>query len=95
MGQAVDVAQMIEWGNTAIALIRDQYPDVICEAELECDTEVTRFVNSRGLDYGYSDTTLSGYLGVEWVRGDDFFERGAMGKSNAMPSRRRPSPSRF
>ncbi|WP_204140810.1 TldD/PmbA family protein [Halomicronema sp. CCY15110] len=76
MGQTVTVAQMIEWGNTAIALIRDQYPDVICEAELECDTEVTRFVNSRGLDYGYSDTTLSSYLGVEWVRGDDFLSVG-------------------
>lgn len=72
VGQEVPVSQMIEWGKTAIALIREQYPEVICEAELECDTETTRFVNSLGLDYGYSDTTLSGYLGVEWVRGDDF-----------------------
>ncbi|MEM6837951.1 MAG: TldD/PmbA family protein [Cyanobacteria bacterium P01_C01_bin.120] len=76
VGQAVSVAQMIEWGKTAIALIREQYPDVICEAELECDTETTRFINSRGLDYGYSDTTLSSYVGVEWVRGDDFLNVG-------------------
>lgn len=76
VGQAVAVEQMIEWGNLAIALIRDQYPEVICEAEFECDTETTRFVNSRGLDYGYSDTTLSSYLGVEWVRGDDFLSVG-------------------
>ncbi len=76
VGAAVSVAQMIEWGNTAIALIRDQYPEVLCEAELECDTEITRLVNSRGLDYGYSDITLSAYLGVEWVRGDDFLSVG-------------------
>lgn len=76
VGVEVPVAQMIEWGEAAIAQVRDQYPDVICEAELECDTETTRFVNSLGLDYGYSDTTLSGYFGVEWVRGDDFLSVG-------------------
>jgi PmbA protein len=76
VGTAVSVTQMIEWGEAAIAQIRDRYPEVICEAELECDVETTRFVNSRGLDYGYSDTTLSGYLGVEWVRGDDFLSVG-------------------
>jgi PmbA protein len=76
VGQAVPVSQLIDWGDAAIAQIRDQYPEVICEAELECDVETTRFVNSLGLDYGYSDTTLSGYIGVEWVRGDDFLSVG-------------------
>ena len=76
VGQEVAVAQMIEWGQAAIALVREAYPEVICEAEFECDVEITRFVNSRGLDYGYSDTTLSSYLGVEWVRGDDFLSVG-------------------
>lgn len=76
MGTEVSVTQMIEWGEAAIAQIRDRYPEVICEAEFECDVETTRFVNSRGLDYGYVDTTLSGYLGVEWVRGDDFLSVG-------------------
>ncbi|MEM0978840.1 MAG: TldD/PmbA family protein [Cyanobacteria bacterium P01_H01_bin.58] len=72
MGTDVPVAQLIEWGEAAITCIRDQYPEVICEAELECDVEVTRIVNSLGLDYGYSDTTLSAYMGAEWIRGDDF-----------------------
>ena len=72
VGVAVPVTQLIEWGETAIDQIRQQYPEVICEAELECDVETTRILNSSGLDYGYSDTTLSGYLGAEWVRGDDF-----------------------
>ena len=72
VGVAVSVSQLIEWGEAAIAEVRSQYPEVICEAELECDVETTRIINSLGLDYGYSDTTLSGYLGTEWVRGDDF-----------------------
>ncbi|MGF1461325.1 MAG: TldD/PmbA family protein [Leptolyngbyaceae cyanobacterium] len=76
VGQEVSITQMVDWGDAAIAQIRDRYPEVICEAELECDIETTRFVNSRGLDYGYIDTTLSGYLGVEWVRGDDFLSVG-------------------
>ncbi|MEL6385656.1 MAG: TldD/PmbA family protein, partial [Cyanobacteria bacterium J06626_18] len=72
VGIAVEVSQLIEWGEAAIDQIRQRYPEVICEAELECDVETTRILNSSGLDYGYSDTTLSGYLGAEWVRGDDF-----------------------
>ncbi|MGD1941930.1 MAG: TldD/PmbA family protein [Leptolyngbyaceae cyanobacterium] len=72
VGVEVPVTQMITWGETVIAQIRDRYPEVICEAELECDIETTRLVNSLGIDYGYHDTTLSSYLGVEWVRGDDF-----------------------
>ena len=72
VGLALPTAQLIEWGESAIAQIRDQYPEVICQAELECDVETTRIINSLGLDYGYNDTTLSGYLETEWVRGDDF-----------------------
>ena len=72
VGVEVPGTQMINWGESVIAQIRDRYPEVICEAELECDIETTRLVNSLGIDYGYHDTTLSSYLGVEWVRGDDF-----------------------
>ncbi len=76
VGEAVSVQQLIAWGEAAIAQIRDHYPEVLCVADLECDLETTRLVNSLGLDYGYSDTTLSAYLGVEWVRGDDFLSVG-------------------
>lgn len=72
LGEAVSVEQLIEWGNQAIALIRDQSPDCLCTAEWECETETTRLINSQGLDCGYTDTTLSSYLVAEWVRGDDF-----------------------
>ncbi|MEO0538850.1 MAG: TldD/PmbA family protein [Cyanobacteria bacterium P01_A01_bin.123] len=76
LGQAVDVKVLVSWGQDAIDRVRQVYPEVICEAELECDVETTRIVNSLGLDCSYSDTTLSGYLSAEWVRGDDFLSVG-------------------
>lgn len=72
LGKAVAVEQLVNWGKQAIALIRDAYPDVLCEAEWECEAETTRLINTRGLDCGYTDTTLGCYLAAEWVKGDDF-----------------------
>lgn len=72
LGRPVSVEQCIEWGRAAIAAVRSVYPEVLCSAEWECDLETTRLVNSRGLDCGYSDTTLGCFMSTEWVRGDDF-----------------------
>jgi PmbA protein len=72
LGQAVPVEQLIAWGKTATELIRQRYPDVLCSGGWDCEVEGTRLLNSLGLDCDYRDTTLSGYLEVEWVRGDDF-----------------------
>ncbi|XQQ06318.1 MAG: TldD/PmbA family protein [Leptolyngbya sp. IPPAS B-1204] len=72
LGEAVGVEQLVEWGKEAIGLIRDAYPEILCNAEWECDAETTRLINSQGLDCGYTDTTLSCYVSAEWVRGDDF-----------------------
>ena len=72
VGATVEVSQLVEWGREAIALVREAYPDVLCAAEWECDVETTRLINTRGLDCGYTDTTLSCYLSAEWVRGEDF-----------------------
>lgn len=74
LGEAVALDQLVNWGKEAIALVRDAYPDVICEAEWDCEAETIRLINSNGLDCGYTDTTLSGYLSTQWVRGDDFLE---------------------
>lgn len=71
MGAAVTVQQLVDWGREIIQTIREAYPEIICEVELECDTETTRIVNSLGLDNGYSDITLNSYVSAEWVRGDD------------------------
>jgi PmbA protein len=72
LGEAVPVEQLVEWGREAIAIVRDSYPEILCTAEWECDMEMTRLLNSYGLDCGYTDTTLSCYLSAEWVRGEDF-----------------------
>ncbi len=72
LGSDVPPEKLVYWGKEAIALIRQVYPDVVCNADLECDVETTRLVNSKGLDCYYTDTTLSCYISVEWVRGDDF-----------------------
>lgn len=72
LGEFVPVEQLIDWGKEAIALIRAAYPEILCSAEWDCEVESTRLVNSWGIDYRYTDTTLSGYLETEWVRGDDF-----------------------
>jgi PmbA protein len=72
LGQVVPVEQLVEWGKEAIALVRQPYPEILCGAEWECDTETIRLINSYGLDCGYTDTTLSCYMSAEWIRGDDF-----------------------
>ncbi|ARV63231.1 peptidase C69 [Nostocales cyanobacterium HT-58-2] len=72
LGEDVPIQKLVEWGKEAIAIIRDEYPDVICTGEWECDVETTRLVNTKGLDCYYTDTTLSCYIEAEWVRGDDF-----------------------
>ncbi|NET48642.1 MAG: TldD/PmbA family protein [Merismopedia sp. SIO2A8] len=72
VGQTVPVEQLIEWGREAIAQVREAYPESICSAEWECEAETTRLVNTNGLDISYTDTTLSGYVSAEWIRGDDF-----------------------
>jgi len=72
LGIAVPVAQLRAWGEEAIALVREQYPESLCTADWECDIESTRLINSHGLDCGYTDTTLSCYMAAEWIRGDDF-----------------------
>jgi len=72
LGEAVPVEALVEMGKGAIAQIRDAYPEVLCTAELECEEETTRLLNSNGVDCYYTDTTLSCFLAAEWVRGEDF-----------------------
>ena len=88
VGAEVSVEQMIDWGEEAIARVRDAYSDVICAAEWECEAEQTRLVNTNGLDVSYTDTTLSGYLSAEGIRGDDF-----LGVSDGQTLRFKLNPS--
>lgn len=72
VGESVEVEQLVAWGTETIELVRSRYPEVLCSCGWDCEAEMTRLINTNGLDCGYTDTTLSGYLDVEWVRGDDF-----------------------
>ncbi len=72
LGESVPVDQLVEWGKEAIALVRENNSDLLCTSEWECEAETIRLINSNGLDCGYTDTTLSGYLTAERVREDDF-----------------------
>lgn len=72
VGETAAVEQLVGWGQGAIAQLRDQFPEIVCEAELSCDVEQTRLLNSTGLDYRSQDTTLSGYISAELIDQDDF-----------------------
>lgn len=72
LGQPQPLAQLIDWGKETIELVLEDFPDLQCSGEWDCDTEITRLINSGGLDISYSDTTLNGYLLAEWIRGEDF-----------------------
>jgi PmbA protein len=76
LGHTIPTAELLEMGKYAIELVRADYPDVLCSSQWDCDIETTRLVNSLGLDCSYTDTTLSGYLAAEWIRGDDFLSVG-------------------
>jgi PmbA protein len=76
LGQTMPTEELLAMGKHAIELVRAQFPDVLCSSQWDCDIEATRLLNSRGLDCSYTDTTLSGYLAVEWVRGEDLLSVG-------------------
>ena len=71
-GATATVAESIELGDRAITRLREECPELICSAELESERETTTLVNSQGLYCHYSESSLSCYLGVELVRGEDF-----------------------
>lgn len=62
----------IEKGQAAIATLTNQYPELICQCQLDHTYQSMRLLNSRGLDCRYSDQTISSSLSAELVRGDDF-----------------------
>jgi PmbA protein len=76
LGESIAVENLVEMGKQAIELVRAAVPEVLCTCQWDCEMETTRLVNSLGLDCCYTDTTLSGYLSAELIRGDDFLSVG-------------------
>ena len=71
-GASASVEDLIEIGDGAITKLREEYPELICSAELESEFETTTLINSQGLYVQYSESGLSCSLGAELVRGEDF-----------------------
>lgn len=71
-GKTLPVETLVEVGKEAITTIREAYPEVLCSAEFECETETTKLINSQGLHCEYTDNSISYFLGLEWIRGEDF-----------------------
>ena len=72
LGTSIETNELLEMGRHSIQLLRSNFPDTICSSQWDCESESLRLVNSLGLDWSYTDTTMSAYLGAEWIRGDDF-----------------------
>ncbi|MGB3612394.1 MAG: TldD/PmbA family protein [Elainellaceae cyanobacterium] len=72
IGHSVPIQTLTQWGEEAIALVLERHPDMLCYAEWSCESETTRLLSSTGLDYRYTDTTLSSYLSAERLRDGDF-----------------------
>ena len=70
----VNISELIEQGKQVIAVIRDRYPEVISNVDLEWETETTTLVNSSGLCCQHNENSYGASIGVEWVKGDDFLE---------------------
>lgn len=68
----ISQAQLIRFGEEAIAQITSKYPEVICQSDWDYSHETMRLINSLGLDCRHSDRTLDGSISAELVRGEDF-----------------------
>lgn len=71
-GVSASVADLVAIGDRAITQLREEYPELICSAELEYERETTTLINSLGLYCHYRESGLSCSLGAELVRGEDF-----------------------
>ncbi len=72
VGEIIPPEKFVEMGKCAIAHLRQAYPEIICSGEFECERETTILKNSLGLHCEHTDISVSYYLGLELVRGEDF-----------------------
>ena len=69
-----DLPKMIEQGEKAVDVIRNNSPEAIVNLDLEWEQEETTLMNSRGLHCQQTEISYSASIAVELVRGDDFLE---------------------
>jgi PmbA protein len=71
-GVKASVQDLIAYGDRAVTQLREEYPELICSAELEFEEESITLINSQGLYCHYHESGLSYSLGAELIRGEDF-----------------------
>lgn len=71
-GKTIPVETLMALGQEAIAQLRDDYPELICEAGFESEWESQLLINSQGLHCAHTEIGNSYFIGGEWIRGDDF-----------------------
>jgi len=73
-GREMSQQELVEIGNSVIAQLRQNHPNVICSSELDCHQQTTRLINTQGTDCQYHHINLSAFFQVEWIRGEDFLD---------------------
>lgn len=68
---ALPVAAMVELGQSLIAGVLDQAPDVLCDAGVHRFTQQVRILNSAGLDRIERSSAFAVSIGGQRVRGTD------------------------
>ncbi len=71
-GEPIGTGPLIDQGRASIARLRELYPDVICSGQWECSVTETKIANTKGLEVGFTETSIDAFLSGELVRGDDF-----------------------
>ncbi|AGY59925.1 TldD/PmbA family protein [Gloeobacter kilaueensis] len=74
VSEAVPIERLIAWGCEAIDQIRTAFPEVLCSCTMSDETGSVRLINTGGLDLHYASSSRSGFVGAEWVRGEDFLQ---------------------
>ncbi|MBC8121463.1 MAG: TldD/PmbA family protein, partial [Gemmatimonadaceae bacterium] len=68
------IEQLIAWGEETIALVRERYPEILNSCTFTEEVGTVEIVNSAGLELCYQSFSRGGFLGAEWVRGEDFLQ---------------------
>lgn len=71
-GISTSVENLIKIGREGILKLREEYPELICSAELEFEQESTTLINSQGLYCHYDESGIAYSLGAELIREEDF-----------------------
>ncbi len=80
----VTTAQMIETGEGLICRLRDEWPDLLCDASIGRSAGRMWIANSSGAEFSYSQSAYHLFLGGQLIRGTDILNVWAGHSSSRM-----------